>query len=368
MDTELAKYDLARTKQLQLQEQNHNQAFLAPANAGSALSSNDLSAETTMHRGPGTALMHQAATAAANASTTTVSSASHSVSVPSVGATTVMPLSASTNTPNLPSRRRAHSATVGSLALSEAPPQELPMPTILPDHFYNGCFNRNDRVVSQYLHLLTNCRKCGWYSYTGNRRNDPLLEYLAEGSADDWCQACGRIAPDTFIITKNQCGRYVPKPTDIFLGTKVIPFSIKTHDPRNMELFKGMWTKYENRDPKWKFSATEMEGDMFRHRIGEYPTLEMILKSIPVLRKDKVPQDGVRKIGAGHVAPESPFLEDTDAILMERNNQIILQELFQFGSLGFPQHRRRDSVIDGDIQAKWNAKERRGVSADCIGC
>jgi hypothetical protein len=255
-------------------------------------------------------------------------------------------------------RRRAPATASAHLKAAPAPPKA----TILPVYLHKGCFEETNQSVSPYLHLLTKCRKCGWYSYTGSMRRDPASLYLAEGSAEEWCQACGRIARDDFIISKNQCEPYNPKATDVFLGSKKIPFSIKAHDPRNMELFKGMWTKYENQGPKWRFSAAEMEEDMFRHRIGAYPTLEMILKSIPVLREDKIPQDGVRKFGAG----QSAFLEDTDAILMERNGQIIFQELFPFCTIGFPLSRRRNSVIVGDIRAKWHPQERRGVSADNV--
>jgi hypothetical protein len=121
-----------------------------------------------------------------------------------------------------------------------------------------------------------------------------------------------------------------------------------------------------------------------------YPSLTVILASMPILREDKIPTDGIfpawsigkvkeqmakNKEGDtasesaendddqySYSAPLSVRAEDTDAILVDRSGGIILQELVKFDAVAVPRDGNAKSSIAGDITAKWNREERRGVS------
>jgi ribosomal protein L37E len=256
------------------------------------------------------------------------------------------------------------STTTGAPAPPAATDKHPPyvQPTYLPPQLKKGAYLANDAIASNYIRMLTKCRKCGYYSYTSSElRDDPERLYKVEGTAQEWCQACGRVAPLSFKVQKNQCHLYTPKSTDVLLGTKTIPFTIRSHDPRKMEAFKSYWAKYKtSKSPNWKFSAAEMEKDMFDHRIGALPTLEMVLKSIPVLSSDKIPVDGDR---TQDPQKTTASMDDTDAILMDREGRVLFQTLFPFRFIGYPKHRQNsNNTVVGDIRAQWNATERRGVS------
>ncbi len=252
----------------------------------------------------------------------------------------------------------------------------------LPAELRVGAFPPTDQRASPFFRLLTKCRKCGWYSYTaGNRRVKRSNEYV-ESRPADWCQGCGRIASEKYLKMKCKCLPYEPNPDDIFLGTRTIPFRIKVHDPRKMEMFRKNWAELEGNSPQWTYDEAEAEEDMFRNRFGAYPSLAMILSSIPVLREEKIPTDGtyagwnIYSVKyhmeqdkdsnwpyEGHDAGEmwkkveqiqaTVRAEDTDVVLMDRNSKIILQELYKLRSAG---------VFPADIIATWNKKERHGVS------
>jgi hypothetical protein len=156
-----------------------------------------------------------------------------------------------------------------------------------------------------------------------------------------------------------------------------------------MKKFQKNWVQREGSSPQWTYDEAEAEEDMFHHRLGTHPSLAMILGSIPTLREDKIPIDGVydgwsisivkSKLKAENECPlsyeiadddddegnynASPEVraEDTDAILMDSNGITIFQELFKFNLVGVHPNENPKGSIGGDIVAKWNRDERRGV-------
>ena len=233
---------------------------------------------------------------------------------------------------------------------------------------------------------LTKCRKCGWYNRFLHRNFARLLSVKKSVMTTepplhpvgflDWCHSCGRVASEK-DFGKVQAQAYTRKRGDIFLGEKTIPFSIVAHDPRNFAKYKQRWKDHEGSGPEWTFSESEMEEDVFRHRLGQYPSLQIILASIPVLPKDKLPKEGslyMKTDGTRYGFTESYYdveppanrrvsADETEAIIVDDRHRVLLEELFNFGSVG----RRKDAaetpvaILDGDIVASWNASERRGV-------
>jgi hypothetical protein len=263
---------------------------------------------------------------------------------------------------------------------------EQPLPESLPAVIRVGAFSPDNQRAFPFFNQLTKCRKCGWYSTATEKWSVDAVEYCPA----DWCHACGRVASEASfnIWTKRQ--PYEPEPTDIYLGTKVIPFRIKAHDPRKMKMFQKNWARLEGTSPEWIYDEAEAEEEVFLRRLGTYPSLEMILGSIPILREDKIPTDGLYRewsIGwvkeqmamenEGKVAcetandeddeynnsfPPEVLAADTDAILMDRDGVSIFQELSRFGSVNVPKDEQDEASIAGDIMAKWNREERCGVS------
>jgi hypothetical protein len=230
-----------------------------------------------------------------------------------------------------------------SLAESWSLPSDLCVGAISP--------KEKHRVLPFLGVTLFECRKCGWYTPL-SRRDD-----ARDNSAGCWCQACGRVALEECF--KDNSGQpYKPKPDDVYIGSKTIPFRIKVHDPRNMTMFQPFWSKYEGTSPKWIDNEAEMEEDMFRHNFGKFPSLRTILANIPVVEENKIPRDGHHESWKSNRRPAARA-EDTDAILLtDRIHIIILQELH---SVGFSSS---GHSVKGDITAKWNREERCGVSAN----
>lgn len=260
-------------------------------------------------------------------------------------------------------------------------------------------FSPTDPYAQPHFCSLTKCRACGWYSKTRQQESRGLDMTCPADHSSDWCQACGRIASTKSLQLKSSCVRYKAKPTDIYLGSKRIPFRIKVHDPRKMEMFRDNWEQFERTSPEWTYDEATAEEEMFHHRFGTLPSLRMILGSIPVLEEKRIPLDGMhigwnkgwvkkqvmKKVEENEICsedwtyeekennprdfngPEAVRAEDTDAILVDKNSRVLFQELLKFESIGFPPQKAtltdsKPQLVGGDIIAKWNKQERRGVS------
>jgi hypothetical protein len=248
-------------------------------------------------------------------------------------------------------------------------------------------FAPTDARASAYFNLLTKCRKCHWYSYTSNFKKLAHRDRIVEHHPAEWCLACGRIASKKCCSSsgKPKCQVYQPKPKDVHISTKTIPFRIKVHDPRKMNMFRANWNKLEGSSPQWTYDEAEAEEDMFHHRFGTHPSLPVILASISPLREDTIPTDGMYQAwnmrwvqcemnressgsrGYHHYSradDEIPVAraEETDAILMDKKDRLLFQELYKFRSIGFPPREKPQGSIVGDVEAKWNSETRCGVS------
>ena len=259
---------------------------------------------------------------------------------------------------------RAHAGRSNALpVLARVPASTHKHPIFVP-----GPFAPDDQVASQDS-TLTKCRKCHWYNrfehrnFTGELHPTGLL---------DWCHSCGRVASEK-DFGKLQAAPYTREVGDVFLGKKVIPFRIVAHDPRKMDKFKAKWATNQGSDPKWTYSTAEMEADVFHHRFGKYPSIEMILASIPVVPQDKIPETGSFHMRIMHGwdrgvnyyregrEPNRVSADETEAIMLEnRNDCALLQELRNFASIGFEEP--RDAPLVGDIVANWDTEARSGVS------
>jgi hypothetical protein len=173
---------------------------------------------------------------------------------------------------------------------------------------------------------------------------------------------------------KAQSHSYKPSRFSIFLGTKTIEFRLKAHDPREMEKYSEKWAQEE-----WTYSESEMEQELFEHRLGKLPLLEMIVASIPITTEDKFPSDGRHTEGSSYLEVNKASLSETEAVLIDNNgDSIILKELFKtspkigtikaidppkFGKSGTEPNKLAETLyIDGDIKAVWDSNNRKGVS------
>jgi hypothetical protein len=212
---------------------------------------------------------------------------------------------------------------------------------------------------------LTECRKCGWYTRFDHESFSRDIERVP--GCLDWCHACGRIASEE-DFERFQAIPYTQQATDIFLGEKEVSFRLHAHDPRLFDKYKANWEANAD-DPKWTFDESEMEQDLFRHRFGSRPYIDMILASIPVVAEDKIPQSAVvTKRRNGPYESHSASADETEALLVQlQNDRAILEELMNFGSIGREDlHKddtsRTEAPLDGNIMATWDTTSRSGVS------
>lgn len=157
-------------------------------------------------------------------------------------------------------------------------------------------------------------------------------------------------------------------------------FRLKAHDPREIDKYSDRWEQEE-----WTYNETEMEQELFEHRLGESPALEMILASMPITTQDKIPSDGKQhqayQTYTGVAATEAS-LSETEAVLVDNHgDSLILKELFKtcpkFGTTRAralepsPTDQKgvepteplyRCEYLDGDIKAVWDSNTRKGVS------
>lgn len=273
---------------------------------------------------------------------------------------------------------------------------------------------------------LTECRMCGWYNRFSHRnfaklRNQNTVNsrlYIPElhpTGCSDWCHSCGRVASQN-DFGKLQSKPYIPNTNDVFLGQKIIPFRLIAHDPRKLKEFQEKWATHEGSDPKWTFSKAEMEHDLFEHRFGKYPLLEMIIASIPVVTEDNIPKtvladenetwrvhrstdlwerrsscsrynydsdaydgdsdyddsydsymsDSYSYDSDGYRTEERTCVkvsnDETEALILEQpRDRLLLEELLNFDSIGSKKPEGFAS-LQGDIVANWNNNTRSGVS------
>lgn len=302
-------------------------------------------------------------------------------------------------------KNKRNNAKNGGAAAMRLPPQPPRRPLIAAPRTQgphgSGPFPP-DNTLAASSRNLTQCRKCGWYNrfphrnFTANAHDYSWMHKSNPVGHLDWCHSCGRIA-SVRDFGKVQSRPYSRTTGDVFLGEKVIPFTIVAHDPRQMEKYKDQYEANEGTDPKWTFSEQEAEEDFFRHRLGEYPRIEMILESISVL--DKIPKNtsnaeketfkihytsDFEKDGTDDPGydpdnyDEDGYREETlsfdvnpdecEAIVLENPGDVALfEELHGFGTIAAKKHKRDERraitpYLGGDIVAKWNRQNQSGVS------
>lgn len=275
-------------------------------------------------------------------------------------------------------KKRADVANEATVAPAPPPPT-IPATTgtVPPAHLDGRGPFAPDNPVAPRCPDLTQCRKCGWYNRF-HHRNFEKLRYDVKTHAQvpdlhpvgvlDWCHRCGRVASER-DFGKLQAQPYTRNPGDVYLGEKVIPFTIVAHDPRNFSRYKESWASGEASDPtRWTFSQAEMEEEVFKHRLGQYPLIEMILASLPVVPVEKLPKSGSLKkrnsfaYRAMSGEPTRVSADETDAIVVKnRVHCSLLEELLNFGTIGCMDRDTSKALLDGDIVASWNSAAQTGV-------
>lgn len=212
---------------------------------------------------------------------------------------------------------------------------------VQPTYGEKGPFEPNDNNALQDSILdksLIQCRHCKWFMRLGKppRRHHPygpaLDDYMTQRmnsiSNADWCLKCGLVASEN-DLEKDQAGTI---PTDagiggnsignknndvkaplnapgtsvqqqqtaaaattqsslpFLLGTKEISFTIKPHDPRKMDRYKGNWKEY-TKDGGWVYDLAKQKEEVFLHRIGKNPRLENLLERAASVSPAHIPTD-----------------------------------------------------------------------------
>lgn len=205
---------------------------------------------------------------------------------------------------------------------------------------------------------LTECRHCGWYSRLKGSTDQSRESKRDPRSFEDWCHACGRVA-NVEEITKVQstpCKLHLTDSSLVCLGTKEIAFKLHIHDPRKMEKFATNWCQHEDKTPGWEFDEAAQEEELFLHRFGARPTLNMILSSIPTVSLEKLPTDGRFYVVSSN---------ETEAMLLENydSDLLLLREINRNNSsFGMNETPLSINWLFGDIEANWDREKRRGVS------
>jgi hypothetical protein len=203
-----------------------------------------------------------------------------------------------------------------------------------------GPFEPDDNSALQDSILdksLIQCRHCKWFMRFGKppRRHhhfgpaldDCMTQRINSISNADWCLKCGLVASEN-DLEKDQAG---PIPTDVgvgghsngsnnndlkrppnapgtsvqqqavattttqssspyLLGTKEIAFTIKAHDPRKMDEYKGNWKEYA-KDGGWVYNLAKQKEEVFLHRIGKNPRLKNLLERVAIVSPAHIPTD-----------------------------------------------------------------------------
>ena len=209
--------------------------------------------------------------------------------------------------------------------------------------------------------LLTQCRRCSYFNKFDHLNYTKVLsnkEKAYTTGPQDYCHACGRVASEK-DFGKIQLEKFNPSIGDVCLGEKIIPFTIKAHDPRKFRDAGKYWMRNAGK-PGWEYDETEMEEDFFRHHIGKNPTLRSILTAVPV--RDEVPDfTGDLRKGTMYPSKKAPGITESGALLLENKADLsLLLELFHFRNSIFVN--TSDVFVGVETHAEWNKDTRRGVS------
>jgi hypothetical protein len=199
------------------------------------------------------------------------------------------------------------------------------------------------------------CRHCGWYSDFSDHADHYIHRQNSIIPEMQWCLACGLVASEK-CLDKSQGTQYVPAPGDILLGSKVIPFKLHVHDPRQMTRFKQKWTE----NPTWKLDKGEMEKDFFRHKIAKTPSLENLICLITPFRQSRIPTDGIMQV-ANRSSPHRVCARECDAIVMEHKDIMILDNLLEIKSGVHFGSSDGATLFGTDIVASWDDASSEGV-------
>ena len=227
----------------------------------------------------------------------------------------------------------------------------------LPDYLRRGGAGpySPDSVDAQRSDV-DSCRKCGWYS-----RKDCA-----------YCQKCGRLGWKSSYRIPEQSVAY-DKTERVCLGTRTMNFTILSRDVRSMRKYKASWTAGQasadqsndnaNDAGAWVYDECEMEGDVFKHRLGPRPTISSITKLLSCYSKDRLKE--MAKQNQNQITEEQ-----LDAIFLEDHNDwAILKQLecvYKFGKKPTLNSKGEEIMdeydIGGDILATWDEESRSGVS------
>jgi hypothetical protein len=177
------------------------------------------------------------------------------------------------------------------------------------------------------------CVKCRWH----NRLNGPQHNNLR-------CFKCGRVT--TSAKGLNRGGAYKSKPTDYFLGTKIVQFRIIPSDVRSLDEYRSSWSRADKTDPAWKYDEGDMQEDIFIYRVGSNPTPSSILELVSEWDTDKLRE------------------KNKEGIVLDNPNDIPLLRVLarhEYGYRVVPGF-KEIRYYDGDIKAKWQKEQRLGVS------
>eukprot|EP00531_Pseudo-nitzschia_arenysensis_P016699 CAMPEP_0116122050 /NCGR_PEP_ID=MMETSP0329-20121206/4012_1 /TAXON_ID=697910 /ORGANISM="Pseudo-nitzschia arenysensis, Strain B593" /LENGTH=1515 /DNA_ID=CAMNT_0003615881 /DNA_START=43 /DNA_END=4590 /DNA_ORIENTATION=+ len=195
---------------------------------------------------------------------------------------------------------------------------------------------------------LTKCRHCSWFVSLEPHRSNP--------TSRDWCPLCGLVASEKDL--EKQEAHYPDENENgetYILGEKQIQFRIQAHDPRLFPKFKSNWDDPANSG--WDYDAAEQEEEVFLHRIGKSPQWTNLLKTIPHVAKDKVPNkpdNGVSDRYLSH--SEFRRQDDTDAVIIEDPKQ--LQLVLTLATI-IDYARSANELLK--ISAAWDKEARSGV-------
>jgi hypothetical protein len=92
-----------------------------------------------------------------------------------------------------------------------------------------------------------------------------------------------------------------------------------------MEKYSDNWAREE-----CSHNETEMKQELFDHRLGELPLLEMIVASMTITTGERIPSDGRHHEmnSEGYIAKAS--LSEIEAVLIDNHgDSLILKELFK---------------------------------------
>jgi hypothetical protein len=225
----------------------------------------------------------------------------------------------------------------------------------------SGPFEPDHEIANQEPAFLTKCRHCGWYS---DMRRRVYSDENEISGIWDWCHACGRVAREQDFCKHHRLHEpYQPAKTDVFLGTRSIPFRLHAHDPRCMNRFASRWKELEGQ-PCWIFDASESEVEFFLHMIGKHPGVDILLDKTPIVKESDIPTDGLFGCETDRDFPELPSAEETQAIIIEdpSTNLPLLREVRRNNPhFGTYSTQNIHQWLCGDIEANWDPEKRNGV-------